>query len=71
MRMMITMRTTMAKHKHYPLVPGKERPHDMVTIPKIEYEQLKEIARRHKIMLERIEEILPTVIADYKKEPSS
>lgn len=63
---MTMMRT---KTKHYPLVPGSERPHgEMVTIPKIEYDQLKEIARLHKIMLDRIEELLPTIIADYKKE---
>ena len=57
------------KTKYYPLVPGRERPHgEMVTIPKTEYERLKEIARLHKILLDRIEELSPTIIADYKKE---
>ena len=58
----------MTKQKHYPLVPGKEHPHnDTVTISRMEYDTLREIARLHEMLLNRVEKVLPEVRADFKK----
>ena len=57
------------KPKHYPILPGKEHPHsDTVTISRLEYESLKEIARLHEQLLGLVEQKLPEVLVAFKEK---
>lgn len=50
------------RHSKYPVHPHSGN----VTIPRWEYDSLREIARLHKILLAKVEEKMPEVLADFK-----
>lgn len=55
--------------KHYPILPGKEHPHSgTVTISRMEYVSLKEIARLHEQLLGLVEKRLPEVRVAFKEK---
>lgn len=53
----------MSRHKKYPTDPYT----DTVTIPKWEYDALREISRLHTELLDRLKKVMPTVYSDFKK----
>lgn len=53
----------MSRHKKYPTDPHT----DTVTIPKWEYDALREISRLHTELLDRLKKVMPTVYSDFKK----
>lgn len=55
----------MSRHKKYPVSTHEDS--DMVTVPKWEYDTLREIAKLHTDLLERVRVKLPTVYTDFKK----
>ncbi|MBR4407393.1 MAG: hypothetical protein IKT27_03670 [Clostridia bacterium] len=55
----------MSRLKKYPISPHGDA--DTVVVPKWEYDSLREIAKLHEDLLERVRVKLPTVYTDFKK----